>query len=97
MLAKVSIVLSPARHAGLPFNLAAAIYRLPRTGCQAGLAGIEICAISTSSEAELFDIFLTWVYNRRSPRVAGSEGQLTLYRDNMVCYTWRLVLKKTDI
>jgi hypothetical protein len=36
MLAKVSVILGRARHAGLPFNLAAAIYRLRGTGCQAG-------------------------------------------------------------
>jgi hypothetical protein len=93
MLAKVSIVLSPARHAGLPFNLAAAIYRLRRTGCQAGLAGIEICAISTSSEAK-FLISLSHGFIIRALRGRGKEGQLSLYRDNMVCYTWRLVLKK---
>src|SRR6266542_897183 len=41
MLAKIPIVLSRARHTRLPFNRAAAIYRLRSMGCQGVRARIE--------------------------------------------------------
>src|SRR6266542_859183 len=107
MLAKIPIVLSRARHTRLPFNRAAAIYRLRSMGCQGVRARIEhletslnFTEIGTKAGRVPIEHFATILRDDYAlcPLQEGAAGvsksNLLLYGDEMVCYTQSLFRKK---